>query len=731
MNNLPTPFRSSPDLPAGPGMAVSFDGMAGPDERLTSPFDSLLRMLWQRKWLIVGITALFVALGVLLSLTTTPQFRAVARLQIDRATPDVVRVDALEGQGANDWEFYETQYELLRSRRLSAKVVDALALDDEVGFVLGAEATQEDLEAIDPERRREIAIGRVNRGTTVDPVEGSEIVDVAFSSTDPEYSAAVANALAEEFIEMDIEQKFEASARLRTFLEQKLEETREVLEESEREAADYAQGRGIVQTEASGLDGGSINQATLTRLNGELAAATAARVQAEAALRANRQGATAAASLGNTGLTQMRQERASLGVELAKLQSDFGPEYPAVVALKSQIAEMDDEISREQGRTGSSVTTQLRGDFNRAVRAESALRARVAQAKGTVLNEQQQQIGLNIIQRDIDTNRQLYDGLLEQYKAVGVSAASESNRISIVDTAQVPGGPYTPNIPMNLAIAFVLGLASSMALVLVLEQLRNSRLTPDTLPSKLRVPLLGNTPRIEQKKGAVASPQDAQALSEAYYSALTAMRFIQEQGLPKSVFVTSSRQYEGKSTTAAAIATDLAALGNRVVLMDIDLRAPSVHKIVEAQLDVGVADYLAGREQLASLVRKSETENLDLVFGGTPPPNPSQLLSSGRLEQLIAEAGEMYDYVVVDGPPVLGLADAPLIARAVAGTLFVVESNRTPASTARAAIDRLVSVNARIVGALITKYDPNKDGYGYSYGGGYGYGYGTPYQYGD
>ena len=731
MNDLPTPLRSGSNLPARPGMAISMEGLEPRERPLTSPLDQLFRMLWQRRWLIVGVTALFLAAGILVSLQTTPQYRATARLQIDRAAPDVVRVEALEGQGMNDWEFYETQYELLRSRRLSGKVVDTLGLDDEPAFVLGPDATQDDLEAIELEKRRDIAIQRVNDGTVVTPVEGSEIVDVAYNSTDPDYSAAVANALAEEFIELDIEQKFEASARLRQFLETKLEETRGKLEESERKAAAYAQGKGIVTIEASGVDSGSVNAATLSRLNAELASATAARVQAEAALRANRQGATASASLGNIALGEMRKQRAALSVELAKLESDFGPEYPAVAALRSQLREMDAEIAREQGRTGSSVGSQLSGDYQRAVRAENALRARVAQAKGTVLDEQQQQIGLNIIQRDIDTNRQLYDGLLEQYKAVGVTAASESNRISVVDTAQVPGAPYTPNIPMNLAIAFVLGLTSSLALVLVLEQLRNSRLTPDTLPAKLRVPLVGNTPRIEQRKGAVVTPQDAQALSEAYYSALTAMRFIQEQGFPKSVFVTSSRQYEGKSTTAAAIANDLAALGNRVLLIDFDMRAPSVHKIIGAALDIGASDYLSGREKLEPLIRKGENENLDYVFAGTPPPNPSQLLSSGRLAALIEEASELYDFVVADGPPVLGLADAPLIARATAGTLFVVESNRTPASTARAAIDRLVAVNARIVGALITKYDPNKDGYGYSYGGGYGYGYGTPYNYGD
>jgi len=434
--------------------------------------------------------------------------------------------------------------------------------------------------------------------------------------------------------------------------------------------------------------------------------------------------------------------------QLRKLQSDFGPEYPPVVALRSQISEIDKQIGQEQSRVSSSVNQDLAGKFSQALATERDLQNKVDALKTDLLGEQGRSIQFNILQRDVDTNRALYEALLQRFKEVGIAGGIGTNNVSIVDRALAPRSPSSPNIPLNLTLGLLLGLIIGGVAALVLEQLAESVILPAEFQRKLRIPLLGSTPASRTSVTTTKllpskflpsnllpsrSPKTADVgkdlsnrqseLSEAYFSVLTAVQFSTANGAPRTIAITSSQAQEGKSTSALALARGLASLGSRVLLVDSDLRNPSLHRSFGTDHGKGLSDVLTGHAALAEVVRETGVRGLSIVTSGKIPPNPAELLAGEGLSRMMKAASEAFDHVLFDSPPVLGLADAPLIARACEGTVFVIEAGRTRSSQARHALDRLMSVRAHILGAVLTKLDSKSSGYGYGYG--YTYRYGT------
>jgi capsular exopolysaccharide synthesis family protein len=276
---------------------------------------------------------------------------------------------------------------------------------------------------------------------------------------------------------------------------------------------------------------------------------------------------------------------------------------------------------------------------------------------------------------------------------------------------------------LNVLIGLVLGLILGGLAAFVLEQLEEAAVLPADFQRKLGIPLLGATPKLSSA-GEVqeALLESKSPLSESYFSILTSIQFSTSHGAPSSLLLTSSQPREGKSTTSLALAQGLAAVGAKVLLIDADMRNPSMHKALGRPLGAGLSNLLTGNEQFDQLVQETPTSNLWLMMAGLVPPNPAELLSTDAFAQVLAKARSQFDHVVIDGPPILGLADAPLLARAVEGTVVVLESGRTRATQARHAIDRLLAVRANVLGAILSKFDMQNAGYGYGYGYDYGYG---------
>jgi capsular exopolysaccharide synthesis family protein len=735
-------------MPIGPEEGLIYPDGAWPETTSESVIRKYWRILYKNRWVMVAAVGFCLALALIVSMLTQREYSATTRIQVAREAPKVVDMEQVDDEqsGTTSIEFYQTQYALLKSRSLSEAVVRDLGLENDYLYLANYQKSKtDDIAALPVSQRMELATTMVNRNTVVTPVRGSSIIDIEFSAPNPALASRAANSIAENFIESNLARRFEAAAYAREFLQNRLNQIRAKLEDSERKAVAYAQQQGLINIKTGTADNPaeqSLIASQLSELSTQLTAARAARSAAEAQYRSGNTGSAAAQALTSTTVNELHSQRAELLGQLSKLQSDFGPEYPPVVALRSQIAEIDKQIGLEQSRVSSSVNQDLAGKFSQALATEHDLQNKVDALKTDLLGEQSRSIQFNILQRDVDTNRALYEALLQRFKEVGIAGGIGTNNVSIVDRALAPRSPSSPNIPLNLTLGLLLGLIIGAVAALVLEQLAESVILPAEFQRKLRIPLLGSTPAsrtsvtttklLPAKLLPSRSPKTADVgkdlsnrqseLSEAYFSVLTAVQFSTANGAPRTIAITSSQAQEGKSTSALALARGLASLGSRVLLVDSDLRNPSLHRSFGTDHGKGLSDVLTGHAALGEVVRETGVRGLSIVTSGKIPPNPAELLAGEGLSRMMKAASEAFDHVLFDSPPVLGLADAPLIARACEGTVFVIEAGRTRSSQARHALDRLMSVRAHILGAVLTKLDSKSSGYGYGYGYTYRYG---------
>ncbi|RYF10443.1 MAG: polysaccharide biosynthesis tyrosine autokinase, partial [Oxalobacteraceae bacterium] len=325
-------------------------------------------------------------------------------------------------------------------------------------------------------------------------------------------------------------------------------------------------------------------------------------------------------------------------------------------------------------------------------------------------------------QQEVDTNRALYDGLLQRFKEIGVANGVGVNNISIVDQADTPEKPSSPRLLLNLLLALFGGLGLGAVLALALEQMDDAIADPDEIQRQLGLPLLGSIPKVEGTEPKAALLDRKSDLVDAYLAVQTNLAFTTEHGIPRSFSVTSTRPAEGKSTTALALATMLARSRKKVILVDGDMRSPSVHHLGGVDHDRGLSNFLAGEDDIASLFFEMSDLGFTAMSAGPIPPNAAELLTGNRLSILIERLLTMFDHVVIDSPPVMGLADSPLIASRVEGVVYAVESHGIRMALVRTALTRLTTANARIFGGVLTKFDSRKANHGYGYEYGYGYG---------
>ena len=342
--------------------------------------------------------------------------------------------------------------------------------------------------------------------------------------------------------------------------------------------------------------------------------------------------------------------------------------------------------------------------------------------KTGLLDLRRRSIQYNILQREVDTNRILYDGLLQRYKEVGVAGGVGVNNVAIVDTAEVPTAPSSPRLLLNLLLSLVAGLGLGALLAFILEQSDEAIADPGELQRQLGLPLLGSVPKLVDRAPKDALLDRKSELVDAYLAVQANLEFTTEHGVPRSLAVTSTRPAEGKSTTSLALATMLSRAGKRVVLVDGDMRSPSVHHLGGVGHEQGLSNFLAGADDIEPLLFRMEPLGFPAMSAGPIPPNAAELLTGDRLPLLIERLLEHFDHVVIDSPPVMGLADAPLIASRVEAVVYAVESHGIRASLVRTALARLQSANAHVVGGVLTKFEARKAHYGYGYEYGYGYG---------
>jgi polysaccharide biosynthesis transport protein len=717
-NNLPVPEpdgswvvdRYSPDGrigTRGPGTTPDQSGL---------DFAALLRIISNWRWLILGAVALGLVGAIVVTLLTTPLYRSWVTLEVNPPTVEIMdeqsRERSTNAAGPSNWDYVITQVGLLGSRGIAERAAQDLNLANNQDFAG---------EGGDASARLKRATAKIAAGLNVEAPEEGQLIKFSFDAETPQLSASIANQLAESFINSSLQRRYEASAYARNFLEKQIAKTRTDLEKSERQLVAYAQAQGIINIgsgEAGSVptDANSVQGESLIALNKALADATARRVAAEGAYRSGvAVGATADVT---TATQELRQTRAGLEAEYQDKRNLMKPDHPDMRSLRSRIDELDRQIDRATSQASSGRTNTLLAEYRGALAAESALRGRVAGLKGSVLDLRGRSIQYNILQREVDTNRSLYDALLQRYKEVGVAGGVGNSPVSIVDRADVPGSPYKPNLLLNLILGLGAGLIAGVAAAIALEYLYDTIKTRDDVRHKLGLACLGAIPKTSGQESFIEELKDPRSVvSEAYSAVVASLRFSTEEGLPKTLVVTSTRSGEGKSSSALAVAQNFARRGASVLLIDSDLRKPAFKA---ASDKIGLTRLLTGDEEAArSHIVPTQFSDLWLMPSGPLPPNPADLLSTGRFHEILEEVTSHFDIVIVDAPPIMGLADSLLLSSVAGNVMFVVESGKTRTKAAIEALRMLGGTGVHILGATLTKSAEDMGGYGYK---AYGYG---------
>ena len=694
------------------------DGQAGSRTTINPPpasldLPALLRIVSHWRWMILGAVALGLLAGIVITMLTTPVYRSWVTLEVNPPAVEIMDEQSRErSSSSNSWDFIATQVGLLSSRSIAERAAQDLNLANNKEFAGdGRDATA----------RLASATARIAGGIEVIPPKEGQLIKFSYDDTSPQLSAAVANQLADSFINSNLQRRYDASAYARSFLEKQIAKTRADLERSEKQAVAYAQAQGIINigSDVAGAtpgDTASLQGDSLVALNKALSESIARRVAAEGAYRQG--GAVGATAEVNASAQLLRQSRATLEGEYQEKRTLLKPDHPDMLSLKSRIDELDRQINRETAQASSGRSNTLLADYRSALAAEGALRGRVASLKGSVLDLRGRSIQYTILQRDVDTNRSLYDALLQRYKEVGVAGGIGAAPVSVVDRAKVPGAPFKPNLLLNILLGIGAGLLAGLAAAVALEFLYDTVKTRDDVRNKLGLACLGAIPKTSGRDIFIDELKDPKSIvSEAYSAVVASLRFSTEDGLPKTLLISSTRPTEGKSSSSLALAQNFARRGATVLLVDCDLRKPAFKASSEK---VGLTRLLTSEDdEVREHVLPTQFSNLWLLPSGPLPPNPADLLSSGRFRTVLHQLNEHFDIVICDAPPVLGLADALLLASVAGNVMFVIESGKTRTKAALEAIGLLRGTGTHVVGAVLTKSAEDLGGYGYK---AYGYG---------
>ncbi|MEO7246875.1 MAG: polysaccharide biosynthesis tyrosine autokinase [Novosphingobium sp.] len=682
--------------------------------------------------LIAAIIIGFLAISVIYTMLQTPRYTAHTTIQISSSTARVMGAEQDETQpAAYDYDIdrsIKTQIEVLKSRALAQRIVQKLKLAGDPKFMASQEVGAFP-PGTSPKVLVDVATSLVAGNLSVTLPTDSRIAVISWTSTDPEVSAKIANAYAAEFIQADLQRKFDSSAYARNFISDQLAQTKQRVEDSERALNAYSREAGLIRTrEAMNMGGeqnggkaagSSVTTTSLLQINSAANEATARRIAAEGQWRAvaNTPVMSTKQVLESNAVTELLTQKAKIQADLEQDRARHLDEYPSVKAKRDELASLNQQIQQ----TAANVRNGIHAEYTAALETESKLKAQVDHLKNATLSEQDQTVQYGLLAREADTNREVYDGLLQRFKQLNASAGISLSNIAVVDNAEVPGGPSSPNLFKNLLMALFMGAVIAAAAVFFKDQFDDSIRIPEDVENKLSLSLLGVVPRSDGEEPAEALLDPKSPMSEAYNSLRGSLLYSTSEGLPQITLVTSAQPSEGKTTSALAIAASFARMGKRVLIIDADMRRPSLHKQVGYSNDRGLSSLLTSHDAIASVTLPSQQDGMAILPSGPIPPSPTELISTPRMEAILREAASSYDVVVIDSPPILGLADAPTLSALVDGVIFVVEADRSRRGALKMALRRLRAMRPILLGAILTKFDPLKAGNRYSEYYGYDY----------
>ncbi|MDL1958519.1 MAG: polysaccharide biosynthesis tyrosine autokinase [Deltaproteobacteria bacterium] len=715
-----------------------------------------LRVILKRRWMIATVFLVLVTTVTISNLNKDPVYRATTQILIDKENPNVVNVEEVLGINAADQDYYQTQYEILKSKSLALKVIKDLDLKNSpefapknggfslmgvlgsvLGWIKGITSSAENAENpadknFNPDREYNGIIGAYLGRLNISPIRNSRLVDVSFEGGDPEIITRIANTHAKLYAESGLERKYSASEDAIVWLNQRIKEEAKILKEKETDIQKFREKEGLAAIDFEDRQGIIIQ--SLNDLNAALIQAETQRLKKEnlfAELTRLSQQPEMVESMPAIATNQVIQELKSQYVELTgeyyNLSNKYGKEHPKMVRLSAAMKGINEKIAQEVKKTLQSIETEYRV----ALAEEESIRQAMEAKKREALALNDKQIGYNSLKREMETSRSLYESLLTRVKEAGLTEGLEATNIMVVDPARVPDHPVKPRKARNVLLAIIVGLTLGVGTAFFFEYLDNTINTPDELERYVKIPFLGvigkfkaDTPGEE----IITHSNPRSYIAEGFRNIRTNLLFSSPDIEKKHILITSSFPKDGKTSQAANIAVSFAQMGKKVFLIDGDMRKPRIHELFNLERSPGLSDYLAGKESGPQL---TGITGLEIFTAGRICPNPAELLGSKRMKELLesGRAKDDFDMIIIDSPPILSVADAAILSAVTDGVVLVINAGSTPRPAIQRAIQQLSDVEAKLIGCVLNNMDFEKEGYYYSYC--YGYKKYYDYYYGE
>jgi len=678
---------------------------------------------------------------VVATLKATPLYRATAQVYIDPGVSSQLNFQQMPYYQSDNSVYLETQIGILKSETIAMKVIHDLELDKQMSGrgkgilslsgllgIFGVEA--EELGDEPPQETTSKMVKGFLSRLQVTSLKNSNLVLVSYEAEDPRLAANVVNTTVEHFIDQNLEMKIAPARDAMNWLNEKLDEIRYRMTESASELQDFKQERELIVT---GEKQANISLQALSQLNSKALAAEADRYEAEVRYQQVKDYVgdrdkllSLPAVIDNRLIQDLKRKRTDLTKDISELSKKYGPKHPQMKRLKDELETLDDQLDTEI----ILIVSSIKNEYDAALRAEQTLKEALARQKAEAMNYERRSTEFELMKQDVDTSRQIYDAVLRKFEESNLMGNVNMSNVQFIDRAIPPTKPYKPKKTTNILLGLIAGIVTGVAFAFAFEYLDNTFKTPEDIEEYLGLPFLGMVPTIKSMQDAkrdeflltVTSPKSV--FSEAFRN-IRGNILLSTGDHPPQVLQTCSAVFsEGKSTVCSNLAAIMAAAGERVLIVDGDMRKPVLHKIFKTPNTRGLSSILSGQSELDETIRESGVPNVSFIPAGPISPNPTELLGSRTMKVVMAEFRQRYDRVIVDCPPYLGLADSSMLTSLTDGVLLVIRSGKTSRDLIYQTVKNLEMIKAKTLGVVLNDQTGTADDYYYYYSYNYNYYYG-------